>query len=45
MAKELPLRMIFQGVNPFLGADLFRLIFLVLFPALSLWLPEKLGWL
>ena len=45
MAKELPLRVIFRGVKPFLVADLFRLILLVLFPALSLWLPGKLGWL
>ncbi len=45
MARDLPLRTIFRGVTPFLLADLARLIVLILFPALSLWLPGVLGWL
>ena len=45
MAKDLPLRTIFRGVIPFVFADLARLIVLILFPALSLWLPGVLGWL
>jgi tripartite ATP-independent transporter DctM subunit len=45
MAKNLPLRTIFRGVIPFVFADLARLIVLILFPALSLWLPGVLGWL
>jgi C4-dicarboxylate transporter DctM subunit len=45
MARDLPLKTIFRGVTPFLLADLARLIVLILFPALSLWLPETLGWL
>ena len=45
MAKDLPLRTIFKGVIPFVFADLTRLILLILFPALSLWLPGVLGWL
>ena len=45
MAKDLPLRTIFRGVIPFVFADLARLIVLILFPVLSLWLPGILGWL
>jgi C4-dicarboxylate transporter DctM subunit len=45
MAKDLPLRTIFRGVIPFVFADLARLVVLILFPALSLWLPRVLGWL
>ncbi len=45
MARDLPLGTIFKGVVPFVFADLARLILLVLFPALSLWLPGALGWL
>lgn len=45
MAKDLPLGTIFRGVVPFVFADLARLIVLVLFPPLSLWLPAQLGWL
>lgn len=45
MAKDLPLTTIFRGVVPFLLADVARLVLLILFPALSLWLPGVLGWL
>lgn len=45
MAKDLPLRTIFRGVVPFVFADLARLVVLILFPVLSLWLPRALGWL
>ena len=45
MARELPLKTIFRGVTPFLIADLVRLIVLILFPGLCLWLPNFLGWL
>ncbi len=45
MARDLPLGTIFRGVIPFVFADLARLIVLILFPALSLWLPDVLGWL
>ena len=45
MAKDLPLRTIFSGVVPFVFADLARLVVLILFPVLSLWLPRALGWL
>ena len=45
MARDLPLGTIFRGVIPFVFADLARLIVLILFPALSLWLPDVMGWL
>lgn len=45
MARDLPLGIIFRGVIPFIFADLVRLIVLIAFPALSLWLPGVLGWL
>ena len=45
MARDLPLTTIFRGVVPFLLADLARLVVLILFPSLSLWLPGVLGWL
>lgn len=45
MARDLPLTTIFRGVVPFLLADAARLVVLILFPALSLWLPDVLGWL
>jgi tripartite ATP-independent transporter DctM subunit len=45
MSRDLPLGTIFRGVIPFVFADLARLVVLILFPALSLWLPGVLGWL
>lgn len=45
MARDLPLSTIFRGVVPFIFADMARLIVLIAFPALSLWLPGVLGWL
>lgn len=45
MARDLPLSTIFRGVIPFIIADVARLLLLTLVPAISLWLPDKLGWL
>ncbi len=45
MARDLPLGTIFKGVVPFIMADAVRLVVLILFPPLSLWLPDALGWL
>ena len=39
VAKDIPLNTIFRGILPFLCADIFRLIILVVFPALITWLP------
>ena len=43
MAPDVPLKTIFSGIIPFFAADLVRLSILVLFPALTLWLPGLLG--
>jgi TRAP-type C4-dicarboxylate transport system permease large subunit len=43
VAPELPLSTIFRGILPFLFADIGRLIILVAFPILILWLPNILG--
>lgn len=40
IAKDVSLSKVFKGVMPFLTADLFHLVLLVLFPAMALWLPE-----
>jgi len=43
MARDIPLGTIFRGITPFLIADLVRLVILVLFPVIALWLPKALG--
>jgi C4-dicarboxylate transporter, DctM subunit len=43
MAPDIPLKTIFTGILPFFAADILRLGILVVFPALSLWLPTVLG--
>ncbi|MDH3660561.1 MAG: TRAP transporter large permease [Alphaproteobacteria bacterium] len=42
MAKDTPMIETFKGVAPFFGAELLRVVLLLLFPAITLWLP---GWL
>lgn len=42
VGDRLPLATIFRGVVPFLAADLVRIILLVVFPAITLWLPSVL---
>lgn len=39
---DVPLVTVFRGVMPFVGADLIKLVLLVLFPALALWLPSTM---
>jgi C4-dicarboxylate transporter, DctM subunit len=34
---------IFRGVLPFVATDIFRLVILILFPIIALWLPGKMG--
>jgi len=38
MARHIGLGRIYRAVMPFVGVDLVRLLLLVLFPAISLWL-------
>ena len=42
IAREVPLSTIFRGTVPFLMADVVRLLLLILFPIISLWLPGVL---
>eukprot|EP01036_Dinobryon_divergens_P018742 gene18742-25560_t len=42
IAKDIPIGTIYRGVMPFVCANLVRLALLVLFPAISLWLPKTL---
>ncbi|MBV0912157.1 TRAP transporter large permease [Anianabacter salinae] len=42
MAKDTPMIETFKGVMPFFGAEIFRVILLLVFPALTLWLPSLL---
>ena len=43
MAKDISLTSIFSGILPFFLADIARLVILVVFPTLVLWLPKALG--
>lgn len=43
MAKDVPMWESFRGVLPFLISDLIRIVLLVLFPFISLWLVRLLG--
>jgi tripartite ATP-independent transporter DctM subunit len=40
---DVPMWTVFRGVLPFVAADLVKLAILVLFPALSLWLPSTMA--
>jgi len=42
-AKELKMSDIMAGAIPFVLADILRIIFLIAFPAIVLWLPSVLG--
>jgi len=43
MAKDVPMRETFIGVMPFFLAEIVRVIILVAFPALTMWLPRLLS--
>jgi tripartite ATP-independent transporter DctM subunit len=43
MARDVPMRQIFAGVMPFFAAELVRVVVIVAFPALTLWLPKVLA--
>ena len=44
LAKDIPMSETFKGVLPFLGSDLLRVVLLVFFPGLTLWLVHWLGY-
>ena len=39
---DVPLSTIYKGVLPFCAMDLFKLILMVLFPVITLWLPSTM---
>ncbi|OGA18423.1 MAG: hypothetical protein A3I63_03110 [Betaproteobacteria bacterium RIFCSPLOWO2_02_FULL_66_14] len=43
LAKDVPMSQTFLGVMPFFAAELVRVVLLVMFPVLSLWLPRILA--
>jgi len=43
VARDVSIQRIFKGVLPFLASDFVHLLLLMLFPAITLWLPEVLG--
>ncbi len=43
LAKDIPMSETFKGVAPFFGAELVRVVILLAFPAMTLWLPRLLG--
>ncbi|MFN4022428.1 MAG: TRAP transporter large permease [Hydrogenophilus thermoluteolus] len=42
-APEIPLSTIVRGIVPFIMADIIRMMLLVSFPSITLWLPKTLG--
>jgi tripartite ATP-independent transporter DctM subunit len=40
--RDIPLSTIFKGIVPFFGADIVRLLLIILFPAISIWLPQSM---
>jgi len=43
VVPEVSFTQIFRGVLPFIGTDLIRLLILIAFPILTLWLPARMG--
>lgn len=44
VAKTVPLQTIFKGIFPFFYADIVRILLVIIFPALAMWLPGILGY-
>jgi C4-dicarboxylate transporter DctM subunit len=42
LAPDVPMQRVFRGVMPFVYADIIKLVLLVLFPILTLWLPSTM---
>jgi TRAP-type C4-dicarboxylate transport system permease large subunit len=42
LAKDTPMIDTFKGVMPFFGAEIVRVVVLIMFPAVVLWLPSVL---
>ena len=42
VVKDVSFTTIFRGVIPFVVTDLIRLVILIAFPILALWLPQRM---
>jgi len=42
MLPKVPLWVIYKGVLPFVAADLVKLVLLVMFPVITMWLPSTM---
>ncbi|MDQ6628119.1 MAG: TRAP transporter large permease subunit, partial [Pseudomonadota bacterium] len=43
VVQEVSFTTIFKGVLPFVVTDILRLVILISFPAIALWLPGRMG--
>jgi tripartite ATP-independent transporter DctM subunit len=43
VVKEVSFTTIFKGVLPFVATDILRLVILIVFPIIALWLPNRMG--
>jgi len=43
VVKEVSFTTIFKGVLPFIATDMLRLLILIAFPIIALWLPQRMG--
>ena len=43
LARDIPMKTIYVGIMPFFYAELMLLAILVLFPALTMWMPRAMG--
>ena len=43
VVKDVSFATIFKGVIPFVLTDLVRLVILIIFPLLALWLPQRMA--
>jgi TRAP-type C4-dicarboxylate transport system permease large subunit len=43
MMTDLPLQRLYWGVLPFCAADMLKLVLLIAFPILALWLPSHMA--
>src|SRR5205085_8971858 len=44
VVKDVSFTTIFKGVLPFVATDILRLVILIAFPIIALWLPQRMGW-
>ena len=43
VVKDVSFTTIFKGVLPFVATDIVRLLILIAFPIIALWLPQRMG--